>query len=446
MVQISHPWPEWVNLMKLLIRRSYFEINGNPFLNGELGNKEKNWIRTACLNFGRDQFGLIRFLSRKDIHVIVGCGCPSIDRKVVNSGKRLRAHVGIDEGNVCSSCKLRGDCERAYVKAREDEGGRTIDVMRILLTYGLDSIFVENKAVQNKIVKDSVRMLMKEMVDYSSQPLDSDLQDGKILKYGATLENHSNVPMKQGDWLCPKCNFLNFARNIRCLRCDGLFQERLKQLHEDQNHLPLKKGDWICEKCNFLNFAKNTRCLQCKEKPPKRQLNPGEWECESCNYINFRRNMVCLKCDHRRPKALNATNITSTQPEHDNAGYPNQRRSRFVHDENEANGDKSMGPERRNQRRRVEMWRFVEEEREDNQNEDSRFVNFPIVGGKSSLSQNAEKRERWKIEMLEKNKTSTRTNESDEEFRFTDTQRCKYLEATDDEDMSEWFGNGKEME
>lgn len=34
-------------------------------------------------------------------------------------------------------------------------------------------------------------------------------------------------------------------------------------------------------RCNFLNFARNTRCLQCKEKPPERHLNPGEWECES---------------------------------------------------------------------------------------------------------------------------------------------------------------------
>lgn len=34
-------------------------------------------------------------------------------------------------------------------------------------------------------------------------------------------------------------------------------------------------------RCNFLNFARNTRCLQCKEKPPERHLNPGEWECDS---------------------------------------------------------------------------------------------------------------------------------------------------------------------
>lgn len=43
---------------------------------------------------------LLRFLSRKDIGVTVALGCPSLDRKVVNSGKRLRAYVGIDEGNV----------------------------------------------------------------------------------------------------------------------------------------------------------------------------------------------------------------------------------------------------------------------------------------------------------------------------------------------------------
>lgn len=59
-VQISHPWPEWVELMELLLKRGYFEADGNPFRNGELGTKETNCIRTACLNFARDRFGLIR--------------------------------------------------------------------------------------------------------------------------------------------------------------------------------------------------------------------------------------------------------------------------------------------------------------------------------------------------------------------------------------------------
>ena len=47
-----------------------------------------------------------RFLSQKDIQIVAGSGCPTLDRKVVNSGKRLRAHVGTDEGNVCTQNKI----------------------------------------------------------------------------------------------------------------------------------------------------------------------------------------------------------------------------------------------------------------------------------------------------------------------------------------------------
>ncbi|KAG4397248.1 hypothetical protein GLYMA_10G108502v4 [Glycine max] len=131
--------------------------------------------------------------------------------------------------------------------------------------------------------------------------------------------------MKQGDWLCPKCNFMNFTRNIRCLRCDSFFEERINQLKEDNNHLPLKKGDWICNKCNFLNFAKNTRCLQCKERTSNRQINPGEW----CIYINFRRNMVFLKCDHRRLIVSKASS-SSLQPQPEDIDHDKNSKFAFV--------------------------------------------------------------------------------------------------------------------
>ena len=60
-VQISHPWPEWVDLMELLLRRGYFEADGSPVGNKELGSKDVGCIRTACLNFAQDQSGLIRY-------------------------------------------------------------------------------------------------------------------------------------------------------------------------------------------------------------------------------------------------------------------------------------------------------------------------------------------------------------------------------------------------
>ena len=43
-----------------------------------------------------------KLLSNKNIRVIAAFGCPNLDRKVVNAEKRLRAHVGVDEGDVCS--------------------------------------------------------------------------------------------------------------------------------------------------------------------------------------------------------------------------------------------------------------------------------------------------------------------------------------------------------
>jgi hypothetical protein len=59
-VQISHPWPEWVDLMECLLKRGYIEGDGYPFRNCDLGAKGSNHIRTACLNFARDRYDLIR--------------------------------------------------------------------------------------------------------------------------------------------------------------------------------------------------------------------------------------------------------------------------------------------------------------------------------------------------------------------------------------------------
>ncbi|KAG4996885.1 hypothetical protein JHK85_028324 [Glycine max] len=89
---------------------------------------------------------------------------------------------------------------------------------------------------------------------------------------------------------------MNFTRNIRCLRCDSFFEERINQLKEDNNHLPLKKGDWICNKCI---------------------------------YINFRRNMVFLKCDHRRLIVSKASS-SSLQPQPEDIDHDKNSKFAFV--------------------------------------------------------------------------------------------------------------------
>ncbi|KAK1413716.1 hypothetical protein QVD17_35494 [Tagetes erecta] len=303
-VQVSHQWPEWIELMEKLMKFGYFDGVKYPFRSGELiDGKSCNQIRTACLNFARDRPGLMSCFMVEDIETIAGSGCPSIDRKVVNSGKRLRAHLGIDEGNVCNSCNLRGNCERAYVKVREDEGGHTVDVMRFILTYGLDY----NKPFINKRLEEAVRSLTKHMVKFSKNKLhiDPSTRVSSVKRRPTQQQEHQSViPTISGSWNCSKCKFLNSARNIKCMRCNDTLDESLPRSRNNWDHVQLK-GDWLCIRCNFFNFAKNTRCLQCHTNPPKRQLNPGEWECDSCNYINFRRNTVCLKCDYKRAKAFN---------------------------------------------------------------------------------------------------------------------------------------------
>ncbi|KAL8105821.1 hypothetical protein AgCh_029570 [Apium graveolens] len=325
--------------------------------------------------------------------------------------------------------------------------------MRFVLTYGLHSItgLVENKQCLNEKVKKSVRRILKNSVELSMVELDDNLPKESPSKRKSSMERSSvhqadsqikagspvhSVPVKQGDWICPTCNFLNFARNIKCLRCDRLDKERLQKLGKDEDHLPLKKGDWICETCNFFNFAKNTRCYHCKEKPPPRKINPGEWECESCNYINFRKNMACLKCDHRRPKASNSF-ATSTLTNNSN-GENCQSRPYF-------------GQGRQVEDARENKWIFVEDGREDQDasnswNVNPSLVDFPVVGGKTDLSQNVQQQARWKQEMAERNKNVFEAKENADEFKATIMERRrKFSETAQDEEMAGWFGcNGSE--
>ncbi|XP_008777783.2 uncharacterized protein LOC103697653 [Phoenix dactylifera] len=285
-VELVHPWPEWIELMERLAQQNYFDLrrtdedrvaeNVNIDLSGikdEVGfDFSRDWItvRNACMNFGRDRFDILRSLSRKDLQILVGHGCPSIDPKVVFSAKLLRKLVHLDEGDVCSSCSLRNSCSRGYILTRKEDEARTLDVMRILLTFGFDHIngSVENKALMKmKSVKTAVRKLLHEVVKLSAVPIDPNLPPPVIKRPPPKVKQPPPPPKKR----------------------------------VGRDDVEMKKGDWLCPKCDFMNFAKNIVCLQCDAKRPKRQLLPGEWECPQCNFLNYRRNMACFRCEHKRP-------------------------------------------------------------------------------------------------------------------------------------------------
>ncbi|KAJ4762696.1 zinc finger (Ran-binding) family protein [Rhynchospora pubera] len=317
----GHPWPEWDSFLEKLRSKGYFErgrsieefeAEGETTVGAvEDATMETNRVKNACLKFGRERFDILSSLPMQDLRAVVECGCPSLFRKAVNSSKRLRAFLQIDEGDACGVCKLRGSCDRAYVAPKDEQGSaRTVDVIRVLLTYALEpgNLSGGESFVQAN-VQESARSLLAELIKLSDTMIDPFLprpvfHNAPITK-GKAREpmtksfrsgQSSGVEMKIGDWLCPKCNFHNFSRNMRCFRCneDGSSLVR-------PSELDMRPGDWSCPKCQYMNFARNRACLRCEE-PHKRELNFGEWECPSCYYVNFRRNQECRKCNCQRPE------------------------------------------------------------------------------------------------------------------------------------------------
>ncbi|CAN6478535.1 unnamed protein product [Victoria cruziana] len=343
----SHPWPEWVAFLDRLRSKGYFDGPAGTITEDEVadGSEDLNRVKLACFSFARDRFDILRSLSKNDIKTVVGQGCPNLFRKPVHSAKRLRAFVKLDEGEVCSSCNLRGSCDRAYLNA--EEGARTVDVVRILLNYAADPrLFSGDKSREKAELEASARRLLTELTEMSNSPVDPALLNSAV-KPSHQQERpktkskigQDDVEMRRGDWICQKCNFMNFARNLRCLECkekgprnvdlDGAEMKkgdwicpgcnfmnfsrntkckrcqepRTKGENDPEMENKMKLGDWICPECQFMNFSRNSNCLRCKRQR-QRKLNPGEWECPSCDFLNFRRNNSCLKCNAERPAAV----------------------------------------------------------------------------------------------------------------------------------------------
>ncbi|XAR63969.1 hypothetical protein NMG60_11024142 [Bertholletia excelsa] len=365
-----HPWPEWVAFVDGLQAKGYLLPNSSPAAasgsDGDGGGggggggggkgdidvyKNMNLLKDASLRFARDRFDIFKSLSRGNIERVVEIGCPNLLRKVVNSSKRLRAFVQLDEGDVCSSCNLRGSCDRAYVILKDYEAAaRTVDIMRILLFYALDPLVIScgEKPPGRALVEASARNLLSELVllsETSPDPAIPKSTEQITRQNGQSSKNidarvPKDIEMKRGDWMCPKCNFMNFARNLQCRECneDGprgvsstvnelrkgdwvcsgcnfinfsRNQQCLKCKAERPKraslNVEMKKGDWNCPECGLMNFASNKRCLQCSVQRPKRELEAGQWECPECDYLNFSKNMFCRKCNCERPKGSIAT-------------------------------------------------------------------------------------------------------------------------------------------
>jgi len=145
----------------------------------------------------------------------------------------------------------------------------------------------------------------------------------------------SNSMMKpNGDWQCPKCNNLNYARRERCNRkpCEfkkedlpggmGMGGSSMNGSGGRRRGGPEPRpGDWECPRCYNLNFATRNRCNGSKDNercnlekpefekygvaPVKTQhiAKDGDWDCWKCGNVNFKHRDECNKCKEEKEQA-----------------------------------------------------------------------------------------------------------------------------------------------
>ncbi|KAF8403471.1 hypothetical protein HHK36_011575 [Tetracentron sinense] len=256
---VSHPWMEWSKLVENLRASGYFDLRSSSGVVGErrgFGDEDAfsviedlpdEFVRaaTACLSFARDRSDLFGLLPMKDIEVVVENGSPFLFKNAADLARQMRSILGSNGRNVL---------ERAHA----------VNLMRFLLSYASNPIIASdrNNLDNRELVESSVRNLLSQLAEVSRTVPQSDLS-GSMPK---------QLPERYGPSLQPL-----------------------------QQNIEMKRGDWICAKCSFLNFARNMKCLECDEARPKRQPTGGEWECPQCDFFNYGRNMACLRCDCRRP-------------------------------------------------------------------------------------------------------------------------------------------------
>ncbi|KAJ9185726.1 hypothetical protein P3X46_005323 [Hevea brasiliensis] len=245
------PWPEWSNFIHNLSAAGYFNRQkfgiqiDLEFVAGINLPEDFAGAAAACLAFARERPDLLGMLSKRDIEVVVEKGMPFLFKNGDDSGKRMRSFLGSGDSNVQNT-------DRAH----------TIDLMRFLLSYASSLVSFEKNNIPNReLVESSVRNLLSELAQLSYAPASN-----------PSVSVQNQFPDRYGQAPSPP------GQNIE-----------------------MKRGDWICPRCSFMNFARNVKCLECEEARPKRQLTGGEWECPECDFFNYARNMVCLRCDCKRP-------------------------------------------------------------------------------------------------------------------------------------------------
>eukprot|EP00760_Papus_ankaliazontas_P035835 PhM_4_TR8043/c0_g1_i1/m.106619 len=153
-------------------------------------------------------------------------------------------------------------------------------------------------------------------------------------KCNASIENAAlrniqpTAPLKHMDWVCSRCDELNYAHRDQCRKCtapkadaramvvDGMVDVHPAPTPSSTSSAARGSNDWTCS-CGYRNFASRSSCGVCGQAragsspsdaaestaaPRPKLLREGDWSCQKCASVNFSFRTVCFSCAAPKPR------------------------------------------------------------------------------------------------------------------------------------------------
>jgi len=137
--------------------------------------------------------------------------------------------------------------------------------------------------------------------------IDGKWVDCKISDPSSSGGGGSQQAAKPGDWYCPMCGDLVFAKRTSCNMCGYSGMGGMPVTAEKAG----KPGDWVCPSCGDLVFSYRDACNKCgaeRTAGVKRVgAKPGDWSCPSCGDLVFASKSACKMCGTPKPEGIEDT-------------------------------------------------------------------------------------------------------------------------------------------
>lgn len=133
---------------------------------------------------------------------------------------------------------------------------------------------------------DSQKIKKKERNNSNSSERGDKSKNSSAMKNLQTLPGGYPIKkppvIRDGDWECPECKNINFAKRTECNRCKASKPLPDRKDRKPATHLGgppglFKEGDWVCPKCRNVNFQRRNKCNRCGEmKPDDNEVRTGK--------------------------------------------------------------------------------------------------------------------------------------------------------------------------